>query len=485
MNRITSLLTLAAALALAGCVPERVVWSPDGTQAAVLADDGLHLCTLDGTLGPVITLQDHPLQAKVAAWLPDGHRLVVTHDEPLATWKEIASAFPQESKVLVANTEELTKVRNALLQDAAAPTADDFSKAIPQGSDDDKWAVVYLRDNEADTLRPKLGDNWKALADFTAPDEVAQVLTLHGNAADAGPPLWHGRTDIIYTLRVSPNDTVIAVTGSDGDHGVKSDITLVPTDGSPAHDLGEGALYPDWTPDGKFLVYIKPLGPVPESSDQPRLGMLVRQRVFDDATSMPIFSRGGLFPQQEELAGLFFDDGCRVRVAKDDRIFFIAADIHLPTTPIDVNPTPLLFSIDPGKQATVSRVVPRSSESDLGDALEFFELSPDNTHLSVPFKDGRVSILDLATGKVDLVQPLIIGNSQSGDQLTSTPTWRPTAPGGELTFIQPQEKAGPPPEVVRYSLQDSKRTVITTTWPDDAKGKWLNRPPTTAPTTQP
>ena len=37
MNRIAPLLTLAAALALAGCVPERVVWSPDGTQAAVLA----------------------------------------------------------------------------------------------------------------------------------------------------------------------------------------------------------------------------------------------------------------------------------------------------------------------------------------------------------------------------------------------------------------------------------------------------------------
>jgi hypothetical protein len=106
--------------------------------------------------------------------------------------------------------------------------------------------------------------------------------------------------------------------------------------------------------------------------------------------------------------------------------------------------TPVLFSIHPGKQSTVSRVVTHMSEPDLGDAPSFFELSPDTTHLSVPFKDGRVSILDLATGKVDLVQPLAIGDSQSGDQLTSVPTWRPTAPGGELTFIQPQEKNGPP-----------------------------------------
>jgi hypothetical protein len=483
MHRLTRLLAATACtLAIAGCVPERVVWSPDGTQAAVLADDGLHLSTLDGTLSPILAPQNHPLQVKAAAWLPDGHHLVVTHDENLATWKEIAAAFPQESKALIANTEELTKVRTALLQ-AAPNSSDDFAKAIPQGSDDDKWAVLYLRDNEADIVRPKFGDNWKALADFTAADEVAQLLTLHDNTADASPSLFHGHTDLIYTLRVSPTGKAIAITGSEGDHGVKSDITIVATDGSATRDLGEGALYPDWTPDGKYLICIAPSAPASENADKGRLGMLMRVQVLNDAGN--IIGVSGGMPAADSLVGFLFDDSLRVRVANDGRIFFIAAEVSLPTTPTDVNPNPVLFSIDPAKQATVSRVVPRASEPDLGDALEFFELSPDSTHLSVPFKDGRVSVIDLASGTVVPVQPLPIGPEQSDNRLTSIPTWRPNALANELTFVRPAEKNGPPAEVVRFPFGRYNSTVLSTTWPDNAKGNWLHRPSTTAPATQP
>jgi len=468
------LIFVAACLILMiGCVPERVVWSPDGTRAAILGDDGVYVCDADGKIGPMVA----PV-GPVVEWMPDGKGLVALHDETFATWNDVAAAFPAQSKALAADSETLGKVREDLLA-AASPgrSADDFDKVIKPGNADKRcWAVMYLRDHEADALRTKLGDRWQALADTTYQSTVVRVYTLHNDKAEPGPILWHG-VDKLFSLRVSPTGRAVAI-ASTGEHVDPVQLVVAATDGSGAIcDLGEGALYPDWSPDGKYLIYVKPSGPAPQNGDNGRLGMLVRRQVVDDAGAV-LDSNKVQVPAEESLVGLLFDGMLRVRVARDGRIFFIAADVTLPTTPVDVNPHPTLFSIDPGRQATVTRVVPRGAENDVGDAPQFFELSPDATHLSVPFQDGRVAVIDLATGKADMVQPNLIGGENDHDRLTTVPEWRSTT---ELTFVRPKEAGGPAAEVVRYSVADQSTVIMSADWPAEVKEKWLPPP---APATQ-
>ncbi len=64
-------LTVALALLVAGCIPTRIGWSPDGQRAFVLADDGLRFCDVNGKLGDL-----QAQQVKAAAWTPDGKQLV-------------------------------------------------------------------------------------------------------------------------------------------------------------------------------------------------------------------------------------------------------------------------------------------------------------------------------------------------------------------------------------------------------------------------
>ena len=51
MRMVMGVLCMMVAAFLLGCVPERVVWSPDGTQAVVVGGDGLHLCDAAGKIG--------------------------------------------------------------------------------------------------------------------------------------------------------------------------------------------------------------------------------------------------------------------------------------------------------------------------------------------------------------------------------------------------------------------------------------------------
>src|SRR4051812_42284664 len=91
MSRIRlAILFILALFLVAGCIPERVVWSPDGSQALVLGEDGLHTCTPEGKPSPVL------LQKEVTrvAWLPDGKHFVAASHAEFATWNDIIKAYP-------------------------------------------------------------------------------------------------------------------------------------------------------------------------------------------------------------------------------------------------------------------------------------------------------------------------------------------------------------------------------------------------------
>ena len=61
---------------------DRVTWSPDGTRAAVLGDDGLHVCDVAGKLSPVLVPD-----VRCVAWMPDSKRMVVCIEGESKNWR--------------------------------------------------------------------------------------------------------------------------------------------------------------------------------------------------------------------------------------------------------------------------------------------------------------------------------------------------------------------------------------------------------------
>jgi hypothetical protein len=226
----------------------------------------------------------------------------------------------------------------------------------------------------------------------------------------------------------------------------------------------------------KSIVFVRPYNYLPTATDSIFLGMLTRRQVVDASKAV---TDADHLPAAQDLAGVLFDQSSRVRVAPDGRIFFSATEVSLPTTIADVPGSGMIFSLEPGRQATLTRVIPRGAAQNLGDAMQFFEFSPDMHYLSIPFSDGRVSILDIASGEARIVQPAGESDTQGNVRLATIPVWRNT---DELTFARPMAD-GIHHEIVRYSLSTKTATVISSDWPANVLN--LVNKPTTQPTTAP
>lgn len=467
---------VACLLGLGGCIPERVVWSPDGTRAAILGSDGLHICDANGgNLSPLLV----PECASVG-WLPDGKQVAVIRKATLSTWKKLHEMLPDFA------VKDRDSVRKNLLayNGDASKLVSTISDALHSDQESASAALLQLRDTEAATLQPQLGDRWKALSDLKCEVQIGEIVDLSGTTPKENKPLICGSPNggELVGLRVSPTGkAVVFGTAPKNESGNSKEEALtlfaMATDGSTEDDvyLGKSAWFPDWSTDGRYLVYIKPLGEY-SGKDEAHLGMLVRREIVKEQGK--IWTTNTL-PAEDQLVGLLYQGESRVRVTKDGRIFFVAMEVNLPTTIADIDAKPTLFSIQPGKQATVTRVIPKSAEADVGDLIQFFEVSPDMTRISIPFEDGRVSILDLATGKADMVQT--VGRKQNGGSLESAPVWRSAT---ELTFVKPV--ADDKQEIVLYSVTNRREKVLSATWPQEVRDQWLTKASAaTAPATAP
>jgi hypothetical protein len=441
-------------------VPDRVVWSPDGNRAAIVGDDGLHLCDVAGKLSPVLVPG-----VKCAAWMPNSQQLVVYSQRVLKTWKEASQAFPDDAAAASKNLEAVRKELLATSKDWST-FMDETAKELKLTREQLALSVMYVRDSSTKTIPLKLDkDGQKAFAEQWILEDLVQVYDVSKtNAVTAGATLYHGDNagNGIKNLRVSPNGKGVLLSSDvsiPNDHRDPLLLLLVPTDGTQrVCHLGRAGEYADWSPDGEYVVYIRPAGWSPELKEA-LLGALSRQDVTDANGQ---FLDQEHLPAREDLAGLLFDPLARVRVAKDGRIFFSAAPVSAPAAVKDFDLQPTVFSFEPGKQSTLTRVVPYSAMQTMGDAAQYFELSPDARYLSIPFGDGRVSVLDIASGEAQVVQPDGKHEGDNPSQLASVPVWRTAT---ELTFVRPTA-AWTSHEVVRYSIPDKTAKVISGDWPE-------------------
>jgi hypothetical protein len=457
MRRLAWLPILLSASLLSACVPERVVWSPDGSRAALLAPDGLHLMDPDGKVGPLLMEG-----VSRTAWLPDGQRLAIATSLGVTGWEELVKTIPGAK----ANPALAEKVKAALT--AAAGSWERFevlTREIPE--DDRAQALLYLRDND-----PKLPDAagalWPNVVDTSYSVPIFHLLEVSNPAEPSvGPILFYGSQGRTLELRVAPGGEAVALTLTS--HRDKSPDAVAPTlciastrKGEPPLTVDLANTYVDWSADGKAIVYLRPNGNTAETA---KTGTLSRQVVF--GIDGQLLTKEKL-PPREDLLQVTFHPDTRVRCIKDGRIFFTTPGALVDGLPASTSEKPDLYCLEPGPTRTLKRLITVGSRGKAGDALQYFAPNPDGTHIALPFGDGRLSLLTVSSGEVTFIENKTLPGMKN--ELTSAPTWRGNT---ELTFPRPPADGSRVRELVRYHIADGTAVNLSKDWPDDLRRDWL------------
>lgn len=456
-SRWMVLSVLVGTLTLAGCLPEkRVLWSPDGQWALVRGDEGLYLCGADGQLSPRLAER-----VDAVAWAPDSRQVILSRREPVKTWAEMAAVMTPERRAEV--EARGPKFRSELL--AHEGNWDTFKPHALGGlSGGEALALLlYVRERRDAALVQRMGDKWEDIEKV-----VGAVHLLQRARVDEAGGLTLGDVllrdvDGFEELRVSPQSRFVAFRRPMADEDATQRILVLPLKaGAAPRAVAEyAALFYDWSPDGRSIVYAATKRPMNGDSDELRLGTLMRQPVVGED--------GALLeelPKPDELAGLVFQREVRVRCLRDGRILFASFEMGLPCTAKDMPQRAALFAVHPERYPGVLRLVSRQVEPELPDAMALFEVSPDEQHVSIPGMDGRVVVLTLATGAICEVVA-----KDDVDRLRTEPAWRTedeltvgVVPGAEGA----KERAQIALARLNWATCAAERRIISTDWPDEA-----------------
>jgi hypothetical protein len=430
-------------LLLSGCLEKHLVWSPDGNRAAVIANDGLRFCDIEGKLTPLLLPGVYH-----AAWLGDSQRLVVARKRNVGDWTSIARTLGPE------------RVENV------AAEAESLWKQLETGG---KWGIltmelgkkkdqavlkIFLREHYGDALRAKVSaGEWDELKSVQAEISELVMARIVGEQIQPGTLLHEGLEEI-RDLRVSPGDRAVAFTTDMAlDNDKECRLLLARINATGAVTVAEHTgTYPDWTADGRALAYVQALG---GTKDDLRLGTLVSREALDEN------GQNRIAEKPAELAGLLFGKASRVRCLQDGRILFNSGEFNLPVAANDAGvERDNLFAWDPARQATLVRMVPRDGEENLPKNLTFFEVSPDEKQVLVGTFKGHVCLLTLATGEVQEIQAGV------KDNLQGAPVWRKS---GEFTYTRRTvtKDGGKPVREAEVILRSGKtEKVLSQSWPD-------------------
>lgn len=439
-----------AILLLGGCLQERLAWSPDGKHAAVVTAEGLHLADASGRISPLLV----PGAYRVA-WLADSQRLVLARKKPLKNFAEIAAALgPERTRTLVTKAETVWSELKDL------PRTEEFNKRAGENCGDDLAGIVaYLREQPKHlaALREKLGSDWKK-EDETKPVELNEVLIARvvGSTLELGASLWVGLPGV-NVLRPAPGGTALAFTRQ-AELSLHPDnsicVLVVPTDASSSAVVAatQSTTHPDWSQDGRALVFFKASGGAGQTDDL-RLGALVKRTVLDSA------GRINLANESTDLAGLVHHKQNRVRCLRDGRILFNAIPITLPTTGGGEKVHEQLFLSSKEPAAPLRPVISTAQLDQLPNSLSVFEVSPDETQVLIADDNGAVWLLALATGSFERITGKLESDKGRGEgESYPAPAWRGP---GEFTFLRRREPAAPFELILR---RGDAETVLSRDW---------------------
>ena len=460
------LIVSMSALLVAGCLPEkRIVWSPDGSRAAVLGDDGLRIATPDGKLSDLL-IPD----ARRAAWFADGRRMLVILSNKRAKWAEVEPELSTEDRTRI--TELAQVLRTQVLAHTGSPDTFEPKFSMPTTPGQVVASAMYVRDKMPEGMAEKLGDHWKDVEKFEMDLRRAVVFTIDGDRAIEGAKLVTS-VDDLQEPSVSPSGRHAAFIRrtpkmESGDSLDPNDLVVIPADGTPSKPLivEHVAFGYGWSFDGRSVAVIHT--PTP-SSKSVTVGAVATVEVVTsdgaqvDASDMKV----------EDRVGVFFNQfGC-VKYLEDGRLIFSAHAATLPATDQEMPRTWSLYAWSPSMRAGSTRLLGRGADAYLTDEQSTFEISPDGKRAVMYGGKGDTVVADLTTGETS-----VWFDTKEAAGTQSRPTWRNNE---EVCAVTPNDVTKAKPEawsVVLLKAEGASQT-LSTNWPETARS-WLVTKPETA-----
>jgi hypothetical protein len=472
--RLSLLVAIVATTVLCGCIPKRINWSHDGKKAAVIGDRGLYLCNADGKIGDLLLPN-----VWAAEWLPDDQSLVLVMELKLDSWEASAQFLcKNERQRLIHYAGQLCRGVTSLSEWEANVARLVQSTDVTQNEVD---GIKHFLKQDKSMLSEELMGKWGKLNPFAI--SVIRLAHLSDDKVTLGAVV-HGIGYKIWEPRVSPDGTMVAwAQGNpflDAGHPDRLPLSMwvrrLDDSGQGQMITNHAALYPDWSPDSRHLIYAQSQD---EVDREVALGAIYR---IDVKTALT--AGDAPKPSAEPLVGIMMDNQTRVRCLDNGSILFTAIETTLPLTLHEFHSVRTLFAVAPGKLPTVIKMVQRRGQAMHDDSINYFEVSPDQSRVCFPLNTAQVGVLDLATGVVDIVQQEYMEHPDDKSQraIFQLPVWRFPNQLCYARPIRPKLLEGlvksPRLEVVLQSRKADggwqPARVISKEWPGPVKEGWLN-----------
>ncbi len=459
-NSFHHLLTTALTLCLAACLPEeRFWWSPTGDRAVVSIENKLHLVSAEGVLSALPDgLSSKDVLVKSVSWLPDGGGFACQRTRRIASWGELRTLIPAEE---VKAVDALMPAVLPLLEAAAkmagdAATLEAVLKALPL-HDARLFALALRRTFQKDPSAvaravqalSKGSELITALKVDATGYDLEEIVLVHLTGLSTAPvSLLRSVLHQAVLPKVSPKETFIAYVRLD-EAAESIELHVLPLDGGAGMLVARnvsGAF--DWTPDGRALVFMAPIG-----GEGEKLQGIHRVRVIDAAGKM---SEPG---EPLTLATAVTLNRPALQVLPDGRVLFASQPVTLPAAGAETELEPRLYLIAADGKSV--QPVP-TAPGDLPTNLACFVAAPDGNHIAVVESEtDAVAVVETESGKMQL-----ISTPHPKWQNRTIPAWKSAT---ELSFAALHE--GQPAWMLWSKTNDLR--CLSESWPPASTAKWL------------
>jgi hypothetical protein len=441
------LATLVTACGHRSPATRRIVWSPDGSAAAVITAEGLYLSDSSGVLTPLVARDVYDL-----AWLDEPGHLILARSITVTSLATLDVALEPERSAEIAKLGEAI-VQQARLPGGALPLEDRLVAVLEAVSG--SWSglpgvVLYLRETHPNLLADLLTD------EENDEDDDDRSVTLHelrlarigGGRLELGDAIYRDVARVLQ-IRPAPGGRAVAwVTGNERgflDFGPGAQAIFVALTASrvPVLRIPPEARSPVWSRDGRSIVYLA----ASQSENGTLLGELSERQIFDN--------RGQLQPEGDHrvLAMLLMDQRNALLSLPDGRVLFEAVAGQLPAT--EVASDRLAFVFERGRTLTPLAVLMEGGQpAHPAGFAALTAASPDGTQVLLAGANA-VGVLTVADGGIEWLPQGVTGFDNP--QMT-LPAWR--APG-EFTYVK--NEGGRNELILRRGRSE---VILSRHWPD-------------------